>query len=135
MVPSRSRKTAGRRELASARSHLRSGKPGARGSLDGLRHHAGHTAMVDGAPAQEAGTAIGFLLNQSAARSERRRAVRIRGSKNCHNRETDCRGDMHGAGVVADKELAAGEERGKISNRGLANQADRWTLYSGSNGV
>src|SRR5579859_7595184 len=112
MVPSRSRKTAGRNGALSARSHLRGAQPTARGSLDGFGDHAGHTAMIGGAAAQKTGAAIGLFLNHGASRSDGSGPIRVGWAENGHHRKADCGGDMHGPGIVADKKLAARKERG-----------------------
>src|SRR5712692_5290622 len=135
MVPSRSRKTAGRREVASARSHLRGRKPASRRCFHCFRHHARHATVIDRAAPQEARAAVGFLLHDGAARRDWRGAMRICGAKNRDHRKAHRRSHVHRAGVVADKQLAAREERWEIGDRGGAHQTNRWTLDSGGNRV
>src|ERR1700726_2858560 len=61
--------------------------------------------------------------------------MRIRRTKDRHYGETDRGGNVHRAGVVADEELAARQERREIGGRRLADQANRRAVYSGCNRV
>src|SRR5258707_644277 len=106
MVPSRSRKTAGRRDAASARSHLRRAKPTACCCFDDVRRDARHTAVVYRAASQKAWTAIWLFLHDGAARSDGRGAVWIARPKDRDNWQADCGSNMHCARIVADKKLA-----------------------------
>ena len=122
MVPSRSRKTAGRRgvDAESDRTHLRGREPGAGGGFDSVRRDARHAAMIGGAAAQEAWTAVGLFLNDGAARGDRRGAVRIGGTKYGDHRQADGGGDVHRAGIVADEEMALREECREVGDGGLS---------------
>src|SRR5712664_219205 len=135
MVPSRSRKTAGRRVAASARRHLRRAKPTNRGCFDRFGTHACHATVVYWTAPQETRAAVRPFLHHGAPRSDRSGAVRIRRTEDRDNRQAHSGSNVHRAGVVADKYLAAGEERGQISNRGFADQTNRRTFYGGSDRV
>ena len=91
--------------------------------------------MVRRAAPQKAGTAIWFLLNNADARRDRGGALWIRRTEDGDNRQAYCGGNVHRAGVVPNKQLAAGEERGQIGNRGLADQTNRRTFYLGGDGI
>src|SRR5258708_4806620 len=135
MVPSRSRKTAGRNDAASARSHLRSTQPATRRRLDSLWLNIGHATVIDRTAPQKTRTAVRLFLYNRAVWSDRRGAVGICRSKNCHNRKTDCGGDVHRSRIIADKKLATRQQRRKISNRCFAHQANHRAGYSSRNGV
>src|SRR5260370_10967693 len=122
MVPSRSRKTAGRRDVASARSHLRGTKPAMRCRLDSLWLDAGHATVIDRAAPQKTRTAVRLFLYDGASGSNRRGAVRISRTKNCHNRQSNGGGDMHRARIVSDEKLTTREQRPKIRQRRFANK-------------
>src|SRR6267142_1072374 len=135
MVPSRSRKTAGRSDAASARSHLRGLPPAKRRRLDSLWPDIGHETVIDRTAPQKTRTAVRLFLYNRAVWSDWRGAVRICRSKNCHNRQANCGGDVHRSRIIAHKKLATGQQRRKISNRGFAHQANRRAGYSSRNGV
>src|SRR5882724_679749 len=120
MVPSRSRKTAGRGVLGSGRAHLGGGQPGLGGGGDGCRRDAGHAAVIGGTAAQEAGAAVGFHLDDGAAGGDWSGALGVGGAKDSDDREANGGGYVHRAGVVADEEMALGEERGEIGDGGFA---------------
>src|SRR5437899_6879572 len=111
MVPSRSRKTAGRSDGASARHHLRSPEPTACGSLDGLWLDVGHATVIDRAAPQKTRTAVRLFLYDGASGSNRRGAKRICRTENCHNRQSNGGGDMHRARIVADEKLATRDRK------------------------
>src|SRR6516225_11229354 len=104
MVPSRSRNTAGLRTEGSGRGHLRSA--GKQGGFDHRRRNGSHAAVVGGAAPQETWAAGRLLLDDRGARCDRRRTFGIRGTKNGNDRQTNRRGNMHGSGIVAEKEMA-----------------------------
>src|SRR5882757_2005705 len=135
MVPSRSRKTAGRNDAASARSHLRGTQPTTRRGLDSLWMNIGHATVIDRTAPQKTRTAVRLFLYNRAVRSDRRGAVRICRSKNCHDRQANCGGDVHRSRIIAHEKLATREQRRKISNRGFAHQANRRAGYFSGNGV
>src|SRR5258708_33767875 len=91
--------------------------------------------MINGAAPQETRTAIRPFLHDGAPRSDRSGAVRIRRTEDRDHWQADGGGDMHCAGIVADKQLATREERGEIGNRRLAHQTNRWAFYSSSDHV
>src|SRR5882724_3301944 len=130
MVPSRSRKTAGRNDAASARSHLRGTQPATRRRLDSLWLDIGHATVIDRTAPQKTWTAVRLFLYNRAVWSDRRGAVRICRSKNCHNRQANCGGDVHRSRIIAHKKLATRQQRRKISNRRFAHQANRRAGYS-----
>src|ERR1700730_3037574 len=133
MVPSRSRKTAGRRDTSSARGHLRGRKPATRGCFDRFRSHTCHATVVNGATPQKTRTAVRLFLHHGAPRSDRSGAMRIRRTKDRNDRQADGGGDMHSTGIVADKHLALREQRREVGNCRLAHQTNRRTSYPGSN--
>src|SRR5882762_10967910 len=135
MVPSRSRKTAGRRDAASARSHLRGTKPATRRRLDSLWLDIRHATVIDRTAPQKTRAAVRLFLHHGALRRDRRGTVRIGRSKNCHNRQADCGGDVHSSRIIADKKVATREQRREIGNRRFAHQANRRAGYSSRNGV
>src|SRR5271163_1843659 len=110
MVPSRSRKTAGRGATASDSAHLQRRNPVAGGGFDHVWRHAGHAAVIGGAAAQKTGAAVGFVLNDAATRSNWRGAEGIGWPKDRNDREAYCSCDVHSAGVIADEEVALREE-------------------------
>src|SRR6267154_2357879 len=113
MVPSRSRKTAGRNDAASARSHLRGTHPATCRRLDSLWLNIGHAAVIDRTAPQKTRTAVRLFLYNRAVRSDRRGAVGICRSKNCHNRQADGGGDVHRSRIIAHKKLATRQQRRK----------------------
>src|SRR5260370_28673714 len=122
MVASRSRNTGGRGAEGSGRRHLR--KRGLQRGFDHRWGDGGHAAMIGGTAAKEARAAIGLLLNDGDARRYRGGAFWIGGTEDGNNREADSRGYVHGAGIVAEEEVALGEERGGIGDRGFAGEGD-----------
>src|SRR5260370_35030957 len=102
MVPSRSRKTAGRREAASARRHLRRAKPTNRGRFDRFRTHARHAKIINRTAPQETGAAVRLFLHHGASRSYRSGAVRIPRSEDRKNSQADCGLEIKPHGIVAD---------------------------------
>src|SRR5258708_14059364 len=135
MVPSRSRKTAGRNDAASARTHLRGTQQATRRRLDSLWLDIGHATVIDRTAPQKTRTAVRLFLYNRAVWSDRRGAVGICRSKNCHNRQADGGGDVHRSRIIAHKKLATRQQRRKISNRRFAHQANRRTGYFSRNGV
>src|SRR5258708_16318207 len=91
--------------------------------------------MINGAAPQETRTAIRPFLYHGAPRSDRSGAMRIRRTEDRDHRQADGGGNMHCAGIVADKQLATREERGEIGNRCLADQTNRRAFYSGGDRV
>src|SRR5216684_3378760 len=97
MVPSRSRKTAGRR-------------------------------------AEESRAAVRLLLDDGDARCYRGGAIGIGGTEDGDDREADGSGYVHGAGIVAEEEVALGEESGESGDGGFAGEVDRGALQLGGDG-
>src|SRR6266853_1472602 len=135
MVPSRSRKTAGRRDVTSARSHLRGTKPATRCRLDSLWLDAGHATVVDRAAPQKTRTAVRLFLYDGASGSNRGGAVRIGRTENCHDRQSNCGGNVHRSRIVADEKLAARKQCREIGNRRFANQSNHRAEYSSRDSV
>jgi len=119
MVPSRSRKTAGRNDAASARSHLRGTQPATRRRLDSLWLNIGHATVIDRTAPQKTRTAVRLFLHNRAVWSDRRGAVGICRSKNCHNRQADCGRRRASLQNHCPQKLATRQQRRKISNRRL----------------
>src|ERR1700719_426472 len=109
MVPSRSRKTAGRRSAGLGRAHLRGGEPRLRGRRNIEGRNSRHAAMIGGATAQETRAAVGFFLNDGAAWSDWRGAQRVRGPENRHDWQADRGSHVHSARIVANEEVALRE--------------------------
>ncbi len=95
------------------------------GNLD-----ASHAAMVDGAFAEEAWTARRRLADDGLAFGDGRGAVGIGGAKDGHDGESSGGGDVHGAGVVADENVASGEVGGEVLRRRLADEIDGAGLHA-----
>lgn len=129
MVPSRSRKTAGRRDAASARSHLRRTQPGAGRGFDGFGPHAGHATVVRRTAPQKAWAAIRLFLHHGASGSDRSGAMRIGRTKDGDNRQAHGSSDVHCARIVADEQVAAREERRESGDCGFAHQTNRRASY------
>ena len=93
-----------------------------------------HAAVIGGAAPEEARAAIGLLLDDGGAKSDRRGAVRIGGAEDGHDGEANGGGDVHGAGIIAEKEMALGEERGEIGDGGFAGEIDGGFCEIGGDG-
>src|SRR6266851_6277795 len=108
MVPSRSRKTAGRKRNCSGTLHLDRGQPRSCGNL----HHAGgdrgHAPMISRTAAQKTWAAVWLLLNDAAAQRDGSRPKRISGTKHRDDRQAYSSGNVHRAGIIADEEMAPG---------------------------
>src|SRR5580704_9506881 len=114
MVPSRSRKTAGRRALLSGRVHLQRRNPEARGGFYGFGSNASHTTVIRRAAAQKTRAAIGFFLNDAATRRDGCGAQWVRWAEDGHDGKADSRGDVHRSGVVANEEMTPGKKSRQI---------------------
>src|ERR1700730_10042717 len=119
MVPSRSRKTAGRSAAGLGKVHLRGTEPRLRGSCNVGRRNSCHTAMIGGASTQETRAAVRLFLNDGTARRDWGRAVRIGGAENRDNWQADGRSNVHCAGIITDKEMALRQESGKSCDCGV----------------
>lgn len=91
--------------------------------------------MIGGTAAEEAGAAIGFLLDDGAARGNGRGAERVGGTEDGNDGQTDCGGHVHGARIVTEEEMALREQGGKIGDDGFAGEIDGLTVHVGDNGV
>src|SRR6266481_906010 len=87
--------------------------------------------MIGGAAAKEAGAAVGFLLDDGEARGNRGSAFGIGGTEDGDDREADGGGDVHPAGIVAEEEVALGEQSGEIGDGGFAGEVDGGALQFG----
>src|SRR6266436_694303 len=125
MVPSRSRKTAGRSSPESGTLHLNRGKPGPDRCFYHVRRDLCHAAMIRWATPEEAGTAVRFFLDDGAVRRDRSGAERIRGPENGDNRKSDGGGDVHRARIVADEEMALRQQCREIGNCSFSSEIDR----------
>src|ERR1700739_41524 len=131
MVPSRSRKTTGRKAFASgkalapyarslgavARNQQRMGR--FKGALD---RNASHATMIDGACAEKTGAALHWIANQRELRRHGFGAFGGGGGVYTHTRNSDCARDVHRSGIIADKEAAGREQRGKFTDFSRADQ-------------
>src|SRR6266850_788283 len=124
MVPSRSRKTAGRGALESGTLHPDREKPGPDRSFHHVWRDFCHATMIRWAAPEKARTAVRFFLDDGAARRDRSCAKRIRGSENGDDRKADRGGDVHRAGIVADEEMALRKQGGKIGDRSFSSEVD-----------
>src|SRR6476660_8478280 len=106
MVPSRSRKTAGRGALVSGTLHLDREEPGPGRGFHHVRGDRRHATMICWAAPKKARAAVRSLLDDRAAWRDRSRAQRIRGSENGDDGNSDRSGDVHCPGIVADEEMA-----------------------------
>jgi hypothetical protein len=116
MVPSRSRKTAGRKAFASgkalapnARSFgaVASRQPRRQKRLGGFKHaldgNARHATMIDGTFAKKAGAALHRLPNQRELWGHGPSAFGIAGAEYADHRNSDGAGDVHRSGIIAYK--------------------------------
>jgi hypothetical protein len=87
--------------------------------------------MIGGAPAEEAGAAVRLLLNDGDARRNRGGAFWICGAKDSDDGKTDGGGDMHSAGIVAEEDVALGQECGEIGDGCFAGEVDGRRLQFG----
>src|SRR5580692_1776368 len=111
MVPSRSRKTAGRSALVSDRTRLHRRNPLPRSGFDSFGRDASHAPMICGATAQKTWTAIGFFLNDAAPRRYRGGAEWIGRTEDGNDGETHRGGHVHRTGVIPDKQMTLREKR------------------------
>src|SRR5215471_7269503 len=129
MVPSRSRKTAGRGRTSSGRAHLRRGQPSGGGQFNCGGGNTGHAAVVNGTAPKKTRAAMRLILNDGASRRDRSRSLRIAGAKNGHNGQAGSRGHVHGPRIIADKKMAARKQCRQISDLGLGREIDRRTTH------
>src|SRR5713101_8390868 len=130
MVPSRSRKTAGRGALESGTLHLDRENPRPDRGFHHVRCDFRHATMIRWAAPEKARATVRFLLDDRAARRDRSRAQRSRGSENGDDGKSDRGGNVHRAGIVADEEMALRQEGGKIGDRGFSGEIDGWLRIS-----
>src|SRR5215472_2716442 len=134
MVPSRSRKTAGRSAWESGRSHLRSGETQASSRLDHGGGDGGHAAMIDWTAAKEAWAAMGLLPHDGIVIGDGSGAVGFGGAEYSDDWQARGGGDVHGARVVADEQMATRKECREIADGGLADEADAGPVDAGGDG-
>src|SRR5229473_1550457 len=126
MVPSRSRKTAGRGAQESGTLHLNRGKPGPDRGLHQARRDFRHATMIRWAAPEKARAAVRFFLDDRAARRDRSCGQRIRGPEYGDDGKSDRGSDVHRAGIVADEEMALRQQGGKIGDRSFSGEIDGW---------
>jgi len=90
--------------------------------------------MISGTTAKKARAAVGLLLDDGEARGDRSGAEGIGGAENGDDGKADGGGDVHGAGIVAEEEVALGEESGEIGDGSFAGEVDGRTLQFGGDG-
>src|SRR6266446_3873919 len=134
MVPSRSRKTAGRSVPESGRMHLQGGEPGFGRGFDGRRRDLRHATMIDRAATEKTRAAVRFLLHDAATWRNGCGSVRICRSKYGNDWKTYSGRHMHRAGIVPDKEVALGKERRQIRDRCLTREVNGRIVHAGGNG-
>jgi len=91
--------------------------------------------MVYGAAPQKAWGAMHAMLHDESLRSHWRRTLRVRGPKDGHYGQPRGRGHVHGAGIIADEQMARGETRGQFSDARLSRQVDGAMAHGGDNGL
>src|SRR5712692_9659869 len=106
MVPSRSRKTAGRGALESGTLHPDREKPGPDRSFHHVWRDFRHATMIRCAAPEKAGAAVRFFLYDVAVRRHRSCATRFRGSAYGDDGESGRASDVLRGGIVADEEMA-----------------------------
>src|SRR5260370_10947839 len=125
MLPSRSRKTAGRKAFVSGKAlapYARAFEAIARGQQklrsfkDAIDRDARHAAMVNRAFAKKTGTAINRLANQGELRCKGPRAFGIGGTEYADNRNPYRGGNVHRSRIIADEQAADREQRRKFSD-------------------
>src|SRR5260370_32507793 len=87
--------------------------------------------MIGGAAAKEAWAAIGLLLDDGDARGDRGGAIGIGGTEDGDHRGADGGGDVHGAGIVAEEEVALGKTGGGSGAGGFGGECVRCSLEFG----
>src|SRR3989442_5137576 len=106
MVPSRSRKTAGRSRDCSGTLDPDRVQPRSRRSLHQVGRDRGHAPMIGRAPAQKTWAAVWLLLNDTAAQRDGGRSKWIGGTKHRDNGQSHGSGNMHRARIVAYEKMA-----------------------------
>src|SRR5690242_1796921 len=133
MVPSRSRKTAGRKALGSGKAltpHARAfeaiagPKQNLRRRKDAFDRNARHATMVDGTFAQKAWTALHRFANQRELRGHGPGAFGIRGTEYADHRDTYRPRHVHRPRIIADKQTTGGEQRRKFADGCRANEIE-----------
>src|SRR5882762_4135793 len=90
--------------------------------------------MISGATAKKARAAVGHLLDDGEAGGDRSGAFGIGGAENGDDGKADGGGDVHSAGIVAEEEVALGEESREIGDASFAGEVDRRTLQFAGDG-
>jgi hypothetical protein len=135
MVPSRSRKTAGRGALELGTLHLDGEKQGPDRGFHHVWCDFRHATMIRRAAPEKARGTVRFFLDDRAARRNWSCAKRIRGSEDSNNRKSDRSSDVHRAGIVADEEVALRQQGGKIGDRGFPGEINGWLPHFGGDCV
>ena len=91
--------------------------------------------MIGGTAAEEAGAAIGLLLDDGAARGDGDCAEGVGGTEDGDDGQTHGSGDVHGSGIVAEKKMALREQGGEIGDGGFAGEIDGLAAHVGDDGV
>ena len=78
--------------------------------------------MIDGTFAEKAGAALHWLANQRELRGHGPGAFGIAGAEYADHRNSDGARDVHGSGIIADKQAAGGKQRGKFTDFRRADQ-------------
>src|ERR1700687_3092876 len=135
MVPSRSRKTAGRGAVESGTLHLDGKKQGPDRGFHHVWCDSYHATMIGWTAPEKAWAAVRFFLDDRGARCNWCCTKRIRRSEDSNNRKSNSSSDVHRAGIVADKQAALRQQGGKIGNRGFSGEIDRWRAHFGGDRV
>lgn len=61
--------------------------------------------MVGGTMAEETGTAVGLLLDESGERRYRRCAIGVSGAEYGDDGQADGGGNVHGPGIISEKQM------------------------------
>src|SRR5258707_9584746 len=108
MVPSRSRKTAGRSRDCSDTLHPDRRQQRFCRSFYNIGSDRGHAPMISRAAAQKTWAAVWLLLNDAAARRDGSRPKWISGTKHRDDRQAYSSGNVHGARIIANEKMAPG---------------------------
>src|SRR5258708_30141351 len=108
MVPSRSRKTAGRSRDCSDTLHPDRRQQRFCRSFYNIGSDRGHAPMISRAAAQKTWAAVRLLLNDAAARRDGGRSKWIGRTKYRDDGQANSSGNVHRAGIIADEEMAPG---------------------------
>src|SRR5258708_1640013 len=116
IVPSRSRKTAGRNGDCSSTLHLDRGQPWPCRGLHHVGRDCGHAPVIGRTAAEKTWAAVWLLLNDAAPRRDGSSSLPIGWTKHGDDGQADSRGYVHRARIVADEEMTLREQRGQIGD-------------------